>query len=191
MRFVIGIGIMLLAMIMMIGVTGGFQNADVFVEFLDAPTLFFLLLVLIAVIVMTGGFKPFIAACNAVFSKNYTLDAQIRTRAVKLFGLMRKTVIVATVWNIVMPTMLLLLQLDDPSHLGAMVSVILVSVIQATIFIFMFIDPMIHLLEAHRNPAEKVVISEKEVVNKLLELCYKNGIAPEDIMSAEEISFHK
>ena len=53
-----------------------------------------------------------------------------------------------------------------------------------------FTYPAIHIIESRYNQEEKRVISEKQVMDKLLELCYKKGVSPEEIMDANEIKFN-
>jgi hypothetical protein len=53
----------------------------------------------------------------------------------------------------------------------------------------MLIYPAIYLLEIRRNAEEKIVISEKQIIDKMLEMCYRQGITPEEILNAGEISF--
>ena len=76
--------------------------------------------------------------------------------------------------------------------------VILINVAASFVAIFygllinvVFINPAIDILESRYNADVKFVISEKQVMDKLLELCYKQGVSPEEIIEASEISFQK
>jgi flagellar motor component MotA len=126
---------------------------------------------------------------NALLSKKYVISAHTQQKAIRLFKLMGKSVLYAIVINITIMVCITLLMLDDPSVLGSVFSVILLSVVYGGLFNLMLIYPAIYLLEARRNAEEKTVISEKQVINKLLELCYRQGISPEEILKAGEISF--
>jgi hypothetical protein len=65
-------------------------------------------------------------------------------------------------------------------------------VLYAAFLHIVLIYPSVYILKNRKTPEEKpVVISEKQVVSKLLELCYKQGISPEELLNAEEINFGK
>ena len=77
---------------------------------------------------------------------------------------------------------------DDPSYLGPVMAVALLSMVYGALINIVFILPAIHILKHRKNPEEDATVTEKQVIDKLLELCHKQGISPEEIMDAEEIS---
>ena len=192
MRYVIGVLLFLAAIFLTIVVLGG--NAT---DYLNLPTIFFLLLPIIAVIIMKGGFKTLIVAVNALLSKKYSISAADKEKAIRLFRLIGKT----AMYSAVLLTLISLLNMaiginltDDDGVRG----VILINVAASFVAIFygllinaVFINPAISILESRYNADVKSMISEKQVMDKLLELCYKQGVSPEEIIGASEISFQK
>jgi len=164
-------------------------HGDMFVVIIDAPALLWKGFAISGVLLMTGEGKTFIAAVNAVLSRKYVLPEVMRIRAIRLFKMMIKVVWGSAVVAIMMTVMLILVQLENPAALGPMLSVSLSSALYAALINLVFFHPAIIILENRRNEAEKIVISEKQVIDKLLELCYRQGITPEEIMNAEEIGF--
>lgn len=190
MKFLLGLAI----------VVGGFlfttliiNNWDGFMlmQLLDAPSLIWFLMVITGVTVATGEFKTLIAAINAIASKKYTLSAHVQHKAIRLLKLLRKTVIYAAVTGVAVGTMYMLLRLDNPGMIGPLLSVAFVSMVYGAIINLVLITPAIAILETRRNTEEKIVISERQVIDKLLELCYRQGVTPEEILNAEEISFRE
>jgi flagellar motor component MotA len=189
-RFALGKAFFVVGFLFAILVSNDFQAWGIR-EFLDAPTLIWFLLVLAGVITITGEFKTFVAAINALLSRKYVISAHTQERAVRLFRLMGKSVVYAIVVNITIMVALMLLQLDAPSALGPMISVALISVVYGGLFNLMLIYPAIYILELRRNADAVAFISEKQVIDKMLELCYKQGITPEEIVNASEIAFRR
>jgi len=198
MRYVIGVamifaGFFLLIMIMGAsagsgGIIGGMWAISIL---MDMPSLFPFVIVVIAVIIATGNRKTFIASINAILSKKYTISAANKEAAIRLYKLLGKSVTYTAAMSITAALMLMLTQLEDPSLLGPMISAALISVFYGAFINLAFIYPAIHILETRYNAEEKTVISEKQVVDKLLEMCYKQGITPEEILEATELSVHK
>ena len=83
----------------------------------------------------------------------------------------------------------MIVQLDDPRHIGSMLATSLLSVVYGLIINLVFIYPAIYILKHRENIEPVKVISEKLIVDKLLELCHKKGISPEEILEADDISF--
>jgi hypothetical protein len=158
--------------------------------FIDAPTLFAFLITMAGVIVVTREFKTSIRTANALFSKKYKISAEDKERGIRLLGLMKKTLICATVFFMIGTLIIMLAGFDDLAHIGPMISILLLTPLYAAIIILIFINPAIYILKTRQNAEEKpAAINERQVVNKMLELCYKQGISPEDIINANEISF--
>ncbi|MCL2203733.1 MAG: hypothetical protein FWB88_07320 [Defluviitaleaceae bacterium] len=160
-------------------------------EFLDLPTMMWHIVAMTAVIIATGEFKTFTAAVNALFSKKYVLPAATQDKAVRLFRLLGKAVLFAAIIDALMNVSMILLMLDDPGALGPMLSISMLTFIYAAFINLAFVLPAVHILQHRRNAEEKIVISEKQIIDKLLELCYRQGITPEEILDASEISFRR
>jgi len=167
----------------------GNGDARVFFEFIDTPTLLSFIFVHAAILVKTGEFKIYVKAMNALLSKKYVISAADKEKAINLFTMMLKVNIAIAVLTTLIGIILMLGQLEDPNALGPMIAVSLISMSYAA-FLSIFLYPAIHMLKNRPNPEPvSIVISEKQVIDKLLELCYKQGISPEDILAATEIDF--
>jgi len=192
MRYIIGILVFLAATLLAIMMFGG-QASD----YLNFPTIFLLLLVTVAVIVMKGGFKTFIAAVNALLSSKYSISAADKEKAIRLFRLLGKSILIASFMYTLISLMNMAMGIDMSDYDNAR-AVILVNVAASFVIVFygllvnlVFIGPAIDILESRQNADVKTMISEKQVMDKLLELCYKQGVSPEEILDASEISFRK
>jgi len=192
MRYVVGVLVFLAAILLTIILLGG----SIF-DYLNLPTIFFLLLPIVAVIIMKGGTKTFIVAVNALLSKKYSISAADKEKAIRLFRLIAKTVTFASA----LVTLISLLNMatginltDNDDVRGVIlpnVAASFVAVFYGLLINMVFIYPAIEILESRHDAEVKTVISEKQVVDKLLELCYKQGVSPEEILDASEISFRK
>lgn len=172
---------------------GADYNLNLAMVFIDGPTTFCFIVVFAAVIISTGGFRTFITAINALSSKKYSISAADKEKAIRLFKLLGKSVVYASILFTLMGLMLILVQLDDidPAALGPSIAVAILAVFQGAFINLALIFPAINILETRYNTEEKTVISEKQVIDKLLELCYKQGISPEEVLSADEMYFKK
>jgi magnesium-transporting ATPase (P-type) len=189
MRFVIGVLLMIAGFIMMGSIMMNFTGIWWLWKFFDLPIILWMKLAMAAVIVATGEFRTFIGGINALLSKKYVLSAEMQNRAIRLFKLFGKIAICVAVVDMLLGMSLILTYLDDPGALGPMLSVSLISPLYAAFFNLAIVIPITHILHYRRNPEDKLVISEKQVIDKMLELCYRQGITPEEIMNAQEISF--
>ena len=190
MRFIIG-GILLKStFLLMVLMTSNYNMWGIF-AFIDMPTIIFILVVNASVLIATGQFKLFIKAANAIIFKNYVLSNTNKEQAINMFKLLVKTTNYAAALNFFAATVLILSLLDDLNALGPMFSIALISVVCAIVINLIFNLPAIEILKTRKNPDEKetLIISEKLVINKMLEMCYKQGITPEDVLNAEEIYF--
>ncbi|MDR0273317.1 MAG: hypothetical protein LBI27_08385 [Clostridiales bacterium] len=188
MRFIIGAVLLKATFIYAVILTGGgaFNSLACVI---DGATLTFALLINFSVLVGTGQVKLFVRATNALLSKKYVLSTDDRLKAVEVFALMIKVTIYGGVLSAFIGLIMILGNLDDLNYLGPMLSVMMISVLYAAFINLIFFLPGKYLLENRKNPDEKPVINEKAVVGKLLELCYKQGISPEEILEANEITF--
>ena len=191
MRYVIGILVFLVAVFLPIIVLGGQV-----VDFINLPVTVFLLFVIVAIVIMKGGFKTLIAAINALLSKKYNISAAEKEKAIRLLRLIAKSVIYASILFTMICLVNILMNLDFQHEsainaLGINIAATLIFIFQALFINMVFINPAIDILESRHNAEVKTMISEKQVMDKLLELCYKQGISPEEILDAGEISFRK
>ena len=170
-------------------VAGGDRGA--IYAFIHMPTLLCFICAIPIMLFATGEFKTFIKASNAVFSKKYVISYEDREKGIKLFEFLIKIVNYTAVICTIIALVLILGNLDDLHLLGPMLSIALLTALYAATFNFALLYPAIYVLKNRQNEEHKIVINEKEVINKLLELCYKQGISPEEILTANEISFRK
>ena len=190
MRYAAGILVFIVGIIATTAMFSGFGWPGIML-FLDLPTLVSLLFINFAVILITGQFKVLIRGKNAILSKKYVISHEDKEKAIGLFRLLAKTTIGAAILGTLISFYLILGNLDDLSVLGPLIAISMLSIFYGLVLNLMFFFPAIYILEHRQNPDEKIVISEKLVVNKLLELCYKQGISPEEILNADEIHFRK
>ena len=169
----------------------GDWNTQMPLELIDFPSALWIIFSVTGVILITGEGKTFIVAKNALLSRKYVMTALTKDRAVRLYKLLAKTIWASAVVAVCSGIMYILFQLEDPAALGPMLSVVLTSAFYAAFLNFAFIYPAIYILENRRNVDDIIVISERQVIDKMLELCYRQGINPEEVMNAEEISFRK
>jgi len=192
MRSIAGSVAFFVGTIFMVVIMGGHFGSMLW--FVDLPSLMSLVMANATVMIVTGGFKVYVQAMNAVLSKNYVISHGDREKAISLMQLLSKVTMGAGGLFSLLAVIIMLTQLDDLLMVGPMLSIALLTLIYAIVFQVIFFWPVIYILKHRRNPGEvgeKIVISEKLVVNKLMELCYKQGISPEEILEAEEISFKK
>ena len=185
MRYVLGVVGIFALLILLIIVLDPVAHV---MNFIDVPSLLPFILIMAAVIFMTGEYKTYTKSVNAILSKNYKISYADKEKAIRLYRLLGKVVVYTTVLNFTIGLSMMLVQFESVDNLGPMISVALVSVVYGTIINLVFIYPAIHILKNRENSETARVISEKLVVDKLLELCYKKGISPEEILDAEDIS---
>lgn len=166
---------------------GGFEQS--FSILYDLPTIFSFIVIIASVIIATNSFKTFIKAVNALLSKRYSISAADKEKAVRLFKLLGRSIIYASILFAMMGLLKSLRDLSDINLLGPNIAMTLYSIFQGTFINLILIYPAINILETRYNTEEKTVISEKQVIDKLMELCYKQGITPEEILNANEIHF--
>jgi hypothetical protein len=152
-------------------------------------TVFTYVITSVGVTLGTGNVKLYFKVVNALVSKNYYISAADKEKGTRYLKLMGKTVNFTGLLLAVMSVTMLLIMLNDLSQIGPYIAVSLVSVFYLLLIQLVFIQPGIYVLKSRYNQEEKRVISEKQVMDKLLELCYKQGITPEEIMDAAEIRF--
>lgn len=157
----------------------------------DMPTTLYFIVTIASVTIMTGGGKTFIAAVNALISKKYSISAYEKEKAIRLFKLLSKSVVYASVLITFVSFIIMLTDLSDLSKLGPNMAVAINAIVFGAFINLILINPAINILESRYNAEEKTVISEKQVIDKLLELCYKQGISPEEIINADEIQIKK
>ena len=193
MRYVTGQAVIIFIFIVTVIILGGTGWA--LMEVIDAPSLMPLGIVIAATVFMTGETKTFTKSINALLSKKYKISYEDLQRAISLYKLLAKVVVYTTLITFVLGIILMFGSVRDYEFdlwlLWAMLSVALVSVFYGLVANLVFIYPAIHILKQRENSESVKVISEKLVVDKLLELCYKKGISPEEILEAEDISFNK
>ncbi|MCL1883223.1 MAG: hypothetical protein FWF81_05650 [Defluviitaleaceae bacterium] len=190
MKYALGIFVIFPALLFFpLLITRGYLSDLAF--FIHAPALASFVFVIFATLMVTGEFKIFVKSVNALFSQKYKISAEDRDRGIKLFELLSKTVLYAVVFFVGGGIIIMLVDLNDFSNVGPMLAITIILPMYAAMINMIFMYPAIHILKYRKDFEKKVTINEKEVVNKLLELCYKQGISPEDIINAKEIKFEK
>ena len=192
MRYVAGQVIIIFIIVVFLIIIGG-NTAWAILEVIDVPSLMPLGIVIAATIFMTGEYETFTKSVNALLSKKYKISYEDLQKAISLYRLLAKVVVYTTLISFVLGIIIMFGAVREYEFslwlLGVMFSVALVSVIYGLIANLVFIYPAIHILKHRENSESVKVISEKLVVDKLLELCYKKGISPEEILDADDISF--
>ncbi|MFP3155594.1 hypothetical protein LQZ18_14430 [Lachnospiraceae bacterium ZAX-1] len=191
MKFIIGILVFGVSTFFIALIGTQYDGLAMLTLFIDMPTILWFIVAIMAVIISTGSWKTFIVAMNAILSKKYHISAAEKERAIRLFKLIRKTVIYATVVIITLSLMVVLKYMSEPAKLGSNFSVILYGLFCGAFINLVIVNPALDILKTHYNAETKTMISEKQVIDKFLEMCYKQGITPEEIMEASEISFRK
>lgn len=187
--FVLGVLIFTAGLLFLALIETNHNFAMIMNIFLDWPTTFSFIVVIAAVIIATDGLKTFITAINAILSKECSILASDKEKAIRLFRLLGKSVNYASILLVVLGIRLMLISLSDPYSLGPRAATALASLFQGLFINLIFINPAINILQTRYNTEEKTVVSEKQVIDKLLELCNKQGISPEEILNANEIHF--
>ena len=187
MKFTLGILVFAAAIALPILMMTGF-GAWGFI-FVELVTLFVFTLVIVAVIVITGEAKTFVITINALLSKQYYISAADKEKGIRLYKLIGKTVIYAVIVFSVIHLIIVLSTLDTPASIGPNIAMTLLTVFYGAIINMVFINPAVNILETRYNAEERTVISERQVIDKMLELCYKQGISPDEIVNADEIAF--
>jgi len=190
MRYVSGILVFLVFLFLLIALASGF-NVGVALMLFDLATAIFFKAAVAAVIISTGGLKVFVMAINAILSKSYKISSADREKAVRLFKLIRKTIIYTAVLHTIIGVLLSMMQLSDIHAFMANLAISFLSIFYGALANMLLVNPAISILESRENVDEKIVISEKQVIDKMLELCYKQGVSPEEILNASEISFRR
>jgi len=191
MRYVIGFLLMLGLCISLFGVSS-------VVLAINMPAIAAFMVVTVAIIIMRGEFKVFIAAVNALLSKKYVISATDQEKAIKLFKLLSKSMTGTAVLCVACGFILMFsytnwetMPFITLSQLSFGFGITLIAVFYGAFINLVFYNPAISMLESRHNAEVKTVISEKQVIDKLLELSYKQGITPEEILEANEIAFRK
>jgi len=156
---------------------------------IDIPSLFPILFMNGAVIVATGSFKLSIKSANAIFSQKYKLSDEDKEKSVELYKLLARTTMYSAGISTLMGILFMLGQIDTPDTIGPMLSISLISMVYGIFINAIFFWPGIFILKNRKNPGQTVTINEKMVLNKMLEMCYKQGITPEEILNADKIKF--
>jgi len=191
MRYTVGVALFFAPIILLLLIFGNF-DARVIFEVLDFSSLLSFIIVIAVIIFLTGESKTYTKAINALLSKRYIISAVDKEKAIGLFKLIGKSVIYTAILTMIMGFVIMLGQIEDISTLGPIIAVSLLSLLYGVIINLIFVLPAIHILKNRPDPEPvSIVISEKQVIDKLLELCYKQGISPEQILDAKEISFYK
>ena len=187
MRYVLGASVVIFVIVFTIAMIGG--SPQTLMEYLDAPSLMPLIVIIGATVYMTGNYKTYTKAVNAILFANYKISQADKEKAIGLYKLLGKVVVYTTLIT-TMIGLVLTFGMDFALYtFGAMLAVSVIPIIYGAIINLVFIYPSIHILQNRENSETVNVISEKLVVDKLLELCYKKGVSPEEILEADDISF--
>lgn len=189
--FIIGALIFIVGVVYTAAICLNFDFQQIMWILIDMPTVVIFIILITSVIIATGNFKTLVKSINALISKKYKMSAADKERGVRLFKLLSKTVIYTMSLTTIIAFMTILLSLTDPAQLGPKVAVALYSLAFGLGLNLIIINPAIDILQTKYNNEEKTVISERQIIDKLLELCYRQGVSPEEILDANEIHFRK
>lgn len=187
--FVLGVFIFMLSVFIITQI--GQSAFEIYTSLYDPVLIFAFIAATLSVIIATNSFKTFIKAINAVLSKKYSISAADKEKSIRLFKLLSKTVNCTVAIIVVIDLIRMLGNLSDVAYIGPNLAIVILSFFYSAFINLILINPAIHILEARYNAEEKRVISEKQVIDKLMELCYKQGISPEEILDADEIHLNK
>ncbi|MCL2254403.1 MAG: MotA/TolQ/ExbB proton channel family protein [Lachnospiraceae bacterium] len=158
--------------------------------FVNVPSLVIFIIACVATNMWGGGNKTFIIGVNALLSKKYHISSADKEKVIRLFKLQKTVAIYMSILSFLIGIISVLANASDIYLLGPMIAMALLAVIYGTLFTTFF-HAAVSMLENRYNSEEKAVISEKQVIDKMLELCFKQGVSPEEIISADEINFMK
>ena len=190
--FILGMVIFLIGITFAILICVSFSSMMGIFSFIDIPSAITYIIVMLSVIIATGSFKVFTSAINAVLSKSYHISAAGKERAIKLFKLLEKTSIYSSIVISLIGIIFMGLNIDIQTQAYQILPSFTIGILPMFYGIsvnIILIQPAIYILESRYNAEEKKVISEKEITDKLFELCYKQGITPEEILESKEIHF--
>jgi flagellar motor component MotA len=185
--FITGI-LVSMGVVLLVGMMVASAPGDIYI-LLNLESIFAFVIISVGVTLSTNNFKTYFITTNALLSNKYYISASDKEKSIQYLKLMGRVIMYTGILITAMSLLMMLLTIDDPLTIGPKLAVSLVSLFYSVLVNMVFILPAIHVLEKRYNQEEKRVISEKQVMDKLLELCYKQGITPEDIMDATEIRF--
>ena len=161
--------------------------------FVNLPSFLGHFIILTSVIVATSSFKVFISGINGAFSKKYQMTKEQSDITLALFRLLQRTVNYTSVLVFLIGLVIGLGYLSDLFMLGPILAMTMIAPLYGIIINIAFINLVIYNLE-HKHESESatvVRIKDKEVADKLLQLCFEKGLTHEDIMEADEITLRK
>ncbi|MDR1247144.1 MAG: hypothetical protein LBK57_08980, partial [Clostridiales Family XIII bacterium] len=125
---------------------------------------------------------------NAVISRKYHIPDDERKQAADLFRLLSKATIGAAVFLIPLGMISALANMDDIYAFGHAIAATLVAPLMGAAVPIALFEPVVFILRYRSNTSERAVKAyPKALGDKLLELCYKNGLSTEDIENATDI----
>jgi flagellar motor component MotA len=149
-----------------------------------------ILFTVVSTLIATSNFKLFTRGFNAVISRKYYLPETERLKAADLFRLLSKVTIAAACFGVFAGIIAMLGHMDDTEALGHALAAALVSPVLGAAVPIMFFEPAAFVLR-HRAETEagaaRMKAYPKALGDKLLELCYQNGLSAEDIEKATDI----
>jgi flagellar motor component MotA len=160
---------------------------------LNPAALFVVLLPLISTLLATSGFKLFVRGLNAAISHKYHLPDEERTAAADLFRLLSKVAIAAAVFGVFLGLISMLGHMGDVEQFGHALAATLVSPLYGVAAALVLCEPVAYILrhpQQNDAPAASVKAYPKALGDKLLALCYQNGLSAEDIERATGIELH-
>jgi hypothetical protein len=120
-------------------------------DFIDLPTLMFIVLPLLAVLTITRSFKLFTIGFKAALFPKRKIDEVVRANAARLYRLLSKTTALAVLLNILISTVNMLwgINFEHPAALMALLAGIAVSIIVVVyalgLIMFVF-EPIAYIL---------------------------------------------
>jgi flagellar motor component MotA len=156
--------------------------------FANPAVILTILFTLVSTVLATGNFKLFIRGCNAVLSRKYYMPDEERRQAAELFHLLSKVTVAASVFVMFTGLIAMLGHMSDTELFGHAIAAALTAPLFAAAVPVALFEPAVFVLRHRSDAPERVMKSyPKALGDKLLELCYQNGLNAEDIENATGI----
>lgn len=117
----------ILSTIFMIQISG--QGMGMLSNFIDIPSLLALLIVTIPILISANLLKDFNNALKIVFGKENQQNSVMIKKAIEAVELTRKIVLCASAFIVLVQSIIILRQLDDPAALGPNIAIAVLSLL--------------------------------------------------------------
>ncbi|MDR2770618.1 MAG: hypothetical protein LBB57_01110 [Clostridiales Family XIII bacterium] len=160
--------------------------------FANPSAILTVLFAVVSALLATSNFRLFTRGLNAAISRKYYLPEEECEKAADLFRLLSKVSIAAALFTFFTGLIAMLGHMEDAEAFGHALAAALVAPLVGVAVLTALFEPAAFILR-HRARAEAaagkaaVKTYPKALGDKLLELCYQNGLSAEDIEKATDI----